>query len=1250
MKIRQLRIDGFGIWSDLQLAGLSEPLVVFYGENEAGKTTLMQFVRGVLYGFSAERRTRYLPPVHGGRPGGSLTVEDAHQAFVIQRHAARHSEEDQLEIADGQGLRREGRPLALLLDGVDESIFNNVFAFGLGEIQQLATLTDSAAADLLYELTLGLDRVSLTDVVHELDASRRRLWSEVNGSGQIPELIEHRGRLKAEIHELAQATPRFLELVRGRRELDRAAAELEAQESALERRSQRLTLAQQIEPRWRSRHDVERRLDALGPMPHIADDCLATLDDLKSRSNTRRKRLQQVSDRRKERIAEMRRLRINDALCRQSPRLEALAEQQQWIASLDAQARELEAELAELTTPSATAHDHRPQHPHRSVHDQRPLRDRKPPHERNSGHEPRSAHESKTGTEHKPADRAVAAEHRHAPPAGAVIPTKPLSPHTIAALRAQGKALSQLRQRVRKAHAHKTAARETAHGIQRQIESGLGETTQEPLGTSLEKAGTLVSQLRRRVQLDERLDQLDRRRHELDEKAHETLDRQVPPTWQVISHGTFFAFGVGLLLASVFLPSSVLHGYGMVIGFLGLFAAGLGWVMTYASHHMSGQQFNDCQTRLDQLKEQIDAAEKERDELDKQLPKGGGPLVARLQAAEKEHARLEELMPLDTHRQHGVRTYKAAKGEHRSVDREFRKARARWRQSLVQAGLPDHLTPRALRATIEHGRDLQALGRRVEDRRAQLVDCRRQHEILAERILQVAVDAKIDFDESEPLALLREMLRQLQDEQLRVHARDQLRAALIRLRRVRRKLARQVTNVGQRLADLIRANGARDEDDLRRRIALLDESRRLEQNRQAIDDEISTALAGHEEPHEIEACLDESLRGGHDLRQLLEAISADKHTLRGRLGRVWEERGALLEQIKSQSHDRRPAERRLELSSVDRRLREALHRWQVLSTCSTALDSVREVYERQRQPEVLREASEYFARLTGGRYTRAWSSLGHRILWVDDAHGNALAVDKLSRGTREQLFLSLRLALVSAYARRGVRLPIVMDDVLVNFDVARVKAAVEVLRDFVRAGHQILVFTCHEHIASLFRSARVPVRPLPGNVLRVEDIPEPEPAPSVVPAPHFLPSPVHEEPQEDELTLAEIEDPPAPPLRIAPIESFPVQATVVEPPPQLVPQRTAPARNGRTPKPRRPRSPAVRPAARSKVRLEQWVDRVPWSAEEFDGELADRVRRSEPIVEYVDDSVRPPSGSPLDEELLEVQFEDDPRQHGRNGR
>ena len=95
----------------------------------------------------------------------------------------------------------------------------------------------------------------------------------------------------------------------------------------------------------------------------------------------------------------------------------------------------------------------------------------------------------------------------------------------------------------------------------------------------------------------------------------------------------------------------------------------------------------------------------------------------------------------------------------------------------------------------------------------------------------------------------------------------------------------------------------------------------------------------------------------------------------------------------------------------------------------------------------------------------------------------------MSRGTREQLFLSLRLALASSYARRGSPLPLVLDDVLVNFDADRAKAAAAVLRDFAAEGHQLLVFTCHEHIHKLFKSLKVPVSQLPSNA---------EPGPAVI--------------------------------------------------------------------------------------------------------------------------------------------------------
>ena len=82
------------------------------------------------------------------------------------------------------------------------------------------------------------------------------------------------------------------------------------------------------------------------------------------------------------------------------------------------------------------------------------------------------------------------------------------------------------------------------------------------------------------------------------------------------------------------------------------------------------------------------------------------------------------------------------------------------------------------------------------------------------------------------------------------------------------------------------------------------------------------------------------------------------------------------------------------------------------------------------------------------------------------------------------MFLSLRLSLAAYFARRGAALPLILDDVLVNFDMERAKAAAQVLRDFAAQGHQMLVFTCHEHIAKLFRGLKAPVNELPDNSQR----------------------------------------------------------------------------------------------------------------------------------------------------------------------
>src|SRR5438105_3846255 len=157
MRIKTIDIDGFGVWKGLKLEELSDHGTVIYGPNEAGKTTLMQFVRAVLYGFTPERRKRYLPPVNGGQPGGRLRVCNEFGAFTIQRSLEPASgrrqppgnsqllavennrgpngprspesndDAETIEIIDDRGEPRDVSQLEALLAGVDEPTYNNVF-------------------------------------------------------------------------------------------------------------------------------------------------------------------------------------------------------------------------------------------------------------------------------------------------------------------------------------------------------------------------------------------------------------------------------------------------------------------------------------------------------------------------------------------------------------------------------------------------------------------------------------------------------------------------------------------------------------------------------------------------------------------------------------------------------------------------------------------------------------------------------------------------------------------------------------------------------------------------------------------------------------------------------------------------------------------------------------------------------------------------------------------------------------------
>lgn len=70
----------------------------------------------------------------------------------------------------------------------------------------------------------------------------------------------------------------------------------------------------------------------------------------------------------------------------------------------------------------------------------------------------------------------------------------------------------------------------------------------------------------------------------------------------------------------------------------------------------------------------------------------------------------------------------------------------------------------------------------------------------------------------------------------------------------------------------------------------------------------------------------------------------------------------------------------------------------------------------------------------------------------------------LSRGTREQVFLAVRLGRI---LEMQPALPVIIDDSLVNFDCDHLKQAVDVIGSLGRT-HQVFIMTCHPHLVEHF--------------------------------------------------------------------------------------------------------------------------------------------------------------------------------------
>ncbi len=235
MKIHELHLTAFGKFKDKKIS-FSEGINYIYGENEAGKSTVMAFIKAMLYGFSgrgAEGDRKRYAPWDGTRMSGEMTVSlrDGRRV-IIARAVGRTPAQDTLSILDAV----TGAPVEVNLAaeiGVGESAFlKTVF------VKQLSSNLDGGDEELTDKL-LNLAGTGDADTGYDeakafLKDSIRIYKHQRGEGGRIYEIKKELSQVESEVLEAESRNREFATYLAEEKETKAAIESLENQKSIAE--------------------------------------------------------------------------------------------------------------------------------------------------------------------------------------------------------------------------------------------------------------------------------------------------------------------------------------------------------------------------------------------------------------------------------------------------------------------------------------------------------------------------------------------------------------------------------------------------------------------------------------------------------------------------------------------------------------------------------------------------------------------------------------------------------------------------------------------------------------------------------------------------------------------------------------------------------------------------------------------------------------------------------------------------------
>lgn len=1057
MKLTEIDIDRFRIWRNLLLRLDPKGLNVIYGPNEAGKTTLMRFIRSTLYGYeplSAE------PAFH--RPDaeqpwrGAVRCEHGGRTWRIHRRAELDGR-GRLRISGGPDGLEQNLALQSILADTSEEVYTDIFAVGVRELQQLATLGTNQVAEYIYGLSLGPQGRQILDALADVKDRRTAMFGADNRTGRIPKLFDRYATLSTKRRNTGAARDQHARLTRRRQELIQEIEELQHREGDVRNELRGLRFLQNCHKPWKRIRELLEEQSRLPVVPTNPTEALklfvAAEKDIVEAASRRDKLNEQATQLR----AQAERLQTDPLFDKERYAIQSLVDQSDWLRQIEDQIRNAEDRSSELR--------------------------------RELNHQMTQLGSGWSVERLNSIDTSPAAHHR-----------------LLAAARRYQDAL-QRRGKLRRwlRSMTKRSQRELVE-LNAQLDA-VGIPVSEAIDREQSRLKELENLGRLRLQEEQLALKIQTVRRVIERvDTDETI-----PAWVDKTITTMGWIGAALCLFGIATFSLGGESRRSLGGALAAAAFGFAGIMWWGVRNGLRNNFDaKVGIKLDDIADEARQADRQLRLLQERIARmsladrlsgrqdnaenwrsSTAEMVDRIGDCSARIADLEVLQRRQTRTASRRMRLQMLRDRYTSAQQNVNEHRQEWCRLLTSLGMDETVQ---IELAFDWWRRIQEVREMLTQWRnsaPEVEGLRRMFEAMRVRVEQLGSRLtnakKLNF--TRPLDVLTAW--QLE---LRTHDRDRTEKNRLLVEADARHrdgthAQHQMEAAELRRSAVLARSGVSSKEELTKQQESENRRIQLETQLRKANEELIEASSAEKELAIVE---DDLIRFDPlQARETIQLRTAELADIERRLNKNHEELGSLKQEIRLLEASRDSHAEFFQKAACASEIYRAVEEWFAVQIEHDAVVQIRRRFEQENISGTLVTASDYMHRMTSGRYHRIWAPLGEDFLCIDDEYGQTFRVEQLSGGTREQLFLAIRFALVREFAKRGVELPLVMDDLFVNFDQERTEAAANCLLEVAREGQQVLFFTCHEHIAQLFQQKQIEPLWLPGHKVAY-DVMKPE--------------------------------------------------------------------------------------------------------------------------------------------------------------